>query len=31
MINIRAHSTLSEAIGEAALNVKGEAIHKPKK
>jgi dihydrolipoamide dehydrogenase len=31
MTNIHAHPTLSEAIGEAALDVKGEAIHKPKK
>jgi len=31
MTNIHAHPTLSEAIGEAALDVKGEAIHKMKK
>lgn len=31
MTNIHAHPTLSEAIGEAALDVKGEAIHKLKK
>lgn len=31
MTNIHAHPTLSEAIGEAALDVKGEAIHKIKK
>ncbi|MDE2126821.1 MAG: dihydrolipoyl dehydrogenase [Armatimonadetes bacterium] len=31
MTNIHAHPTLSEAIGEAALDVKGEAIHKPRK
>ena len=31
MTNIHAHPTLSEAIGEAALDVKGEAIHKVKK
>jgi dihydrolipoamide dehydrogenase len=31
MTTIHAHPTLSEAIGEAALDVKGEAIHKLKK
>ena len=31
MTNIHAHPTLSEAIGEAALDVKGDAIHKLKK
>ena len=31
MTNIHAHPTLSEAIGEAALDVQGEAIHKLKK
>jgi dihydrolipoamide dehydrogenase len=31
MTAIHAHPTLSEAIGEAALDVKGEAIHKVKK
>jgi dihydrolipoamide dehydrogenase len=31
MTNIHAHPTLSEAIGEAALDIKGEAIHKLKK
>jgi len=31
MTNIHAHPTLSEAIGEAALDVKGDAIHKMKK
>jgi dihydrolipoamide dehydrogenase len=28
MTTIHAHPTLSEAMGEAALDVKGEAIHK---
>ncbi len=31
MTNIHAHPTLSEAMGEAALDVKGEAIHKMRK
>ena len=31
MTAIHAHPTLSEAIGEAFLDVKGEAIHKPKR
>lgn len=31
MTSIHAHPTLSEAIGEAALDTKGEAIHKPRK
>lgn len=31
MTSIHAHPTLSEAIGEAAMDAKGEAIHKPKK
>jgi dihydrolipoamide dehydrogenase len=31
MTTIHAHPTLSEAMGEAALDVKGEAIHKLKR
>jgi len=31
MTNIHAHPTLSEALGEAALDTRGEAIHKLKK
>ncbi len=31
MTSIHAHPTLSEAIGEAAMDTKGEAIHKPRK
>ncbi len=31
MTTIHAHPTLSEAMGEAALDIKGEAIHLPKK
>ena len=31
MTSIHAHPTLAEAMGEAALDTKGEAIHKPRK
>ncbi|MCS6775556.1 MAG: dihydrolipoyl dehydrogenase [Chloroherpetonaceae bacterium] len=31
MTSIHAHPTLAEAIGEAALDVRGEAIHKPRR